>query len=112
MARAYSWAQDQPGRRLYYSAATTAVTVAVGAFVASVYLAGFLSEHLGPRLTRPGLGWVPRYGGLAHHFELLGYLIAAIFLASWAAAVLTWKLRYAAAHDQPSSPAGKPKTPA
>jgi len=92
MSRAYSWAHNEPGRRLYYNVATTAVTVGVGLFVASVYLAGFVSDHL--PLLGSGLSWVRTYGSLADHFELLGYLIAGMFVASWTTAVVVWKVRF------------------
>jgi high-affinity nickel-transport protein len=97
MSRAYSWAQGDPGRRLYYNVATTAVTVGVGFFVASVYLAGFLSEHWPTGV--PAVDALQAYGALAGHFELFGYLIAATFLLSWASATVLWKLRYGAAEE-------------
>ena len=87
MSRAYSWANREPGRRLYYNLATTGITVVVGLFVASVYLAGALAAHL-------GIEWVRAYGALANHFELLGYLIVALFVVSWGGAVVLWRLRY------------------
>lgn len=87
MARAYSWAYRSPGRRLYYNLATTGITVVVGFFVATVYLAGALADHLGVRSLRG-------YGNLADHFELLGYLIVGMFVLSWTAAVLLWRFRY------------------
>lgn len=98
MSRAYSWAQGKPGRRLYYNVATTAVTVAVGVFVATVYLAQYASDHLLPQT--PIVRIFGSYGSLAEHFELLGYLIAGIFVLAWAAAVLLWKFRYQ--HHRPS----------
>jgi high-affinity nickel-transport protein len=87
MSRAYSWAYRSPGRRLYYNVATTGITVVVGFFVASVYLAGALSDHF-------GVGSLRGYGALADHFELLGYVIVGLFVVSWSTAVLLWKFRY------------------
>jgi high-affinity nickel-transport protein len=87
MSRAYSWAYRSPGRRLYYNLATTGITVVVGFFVASVYLAGALVDHFHVRALRG-------YGALADHFELLGYVIVGLFVTSWTAAVLLWRLRY------------------
>src|SRR5258708_17248944 len=86
MARAYSWALSHPGRRLYYSVATTGMTVLVAAFVGTVYLAGLLAQHL--HVT----GLVASYASIGDHFELLGYVIVAVFVASWAGAALTWRL--------------------
>lgn len=86
MARAYSWAYRQPARRLYYNLATTAMTVLVGAFVATVYLSGLLVDHL-------GLDLLAGYAGLADHFEQLGYGVVALFAFTWIAAALIWRLR-------------------
>ena len=85
MARAYSWAYQRPGRRLYYNMATTAMTVAVALFVGTVYLAQLLAEHAGVRVLRP-------YAAIGDHFELLGYLVVGLFAASWLAAAAWWRL--------------------
>ena len=87
MSRAYSWAHEEPERRLYYNLATTGITVAVGLFVASVYLAGAIEK-------RAGLPWLAGYGALADHFELLGLAVGAILLVSWMFATVLWKLHY------------------
>ena len=85
MTRAYAWAFASPARRLYYNAVTTAMTVLVAFFVATVYLAGLLH-----RLTGIG-GPVTWYASVGDHFELLGYSIVGLFLAAWAAAGLSWR---------------------
>ncbi|MEU7574900.1 HoxN/HupN/NixA family nickel/cobalt transporter [Micromonospora sp. NPDC049240] len=86
MSRAYSWAYRQPARRLFYNLATTAMTVLVGAVVASVYLAGLLVDHL-------GMTALSGYAAVADHFEQLGYVVVGLFVASWVGAVALWKLR-------------------
>jgi high-affinity nickel-transport protein len=86
MTRAYSWAHRSPARRLYYNLATTAMTVLVGGFVASVYLSGLAVHYL-------GAGWLAGYASIANHFEQLGYAVVALFAASWIAAVAVWRLR-------------------
>ena len=86
MTRAYSWAFASPARRLYYNAATTGMTVLVAFFVGSVYLAGLLARLLGPG------GLVSAYASIGRHFELLGYVIVALFVTAWAAAALSWRL--------------------
>jgi high-affinity nickel-transport protein len=86
MTRAYSWAYRHPARRLYYNLATTGMTVLVAFFVASVYLAGVVDE-----LTGVG-GPIAAYGGIAGHFEVLGYLIVGAFVLAWGGAVAVWKL--------------------
>ncbi|AIJ24697.1 HoxN/HupN/NixA family nickel/cobalt transporter [Amycolatopsis methanolica] len=88
MSRAYSWAHSSPGRRLYYNVATTAATVVIGLFVASVYLAGALTEYV-------HVDVFSGYAALADHFEFLGYGIVVMFVVAWVSAALLWKFRYA-----------------
>jgi high-affinity nickel-transport protein len=52
-----------------------------------VYLAGALADHAGVEALRG-------YGALSDHFELFGYVIVTLFVTSWSAAVLLWRLRY------------------
>ncbi len=86
MTRAYSWSYRSPARRLYYNAATTAMTVVVAAFVSTVYVAGLAADHaVTPAPLRA-------YAGLSQHFELLGYVIVAAFALAWAAAGVLWRL--------------------
>ncbi len=86
MSRAYSWSYRHPVRTLFYNTATTAVTVVIAAFIASVYLADVLVTHAGLSALSP-------YAGIAEQFELFGYAIAGLFAATWAGAVAWWKLR-------------------
>ncbi|MGH3341785.1 MAG: HoxN/HupN/NixA family nickel/cobalt transporter [Carbonactinosporaceae bacterium] len=86
MNRAYSWAFRSPARKLYYNIATTAMTVIVAAFVGTVYLAGLLVEAL-----QVG-DWLTPYAALGDHFELLGYVVVALFGATWLLAALTWRI--------------------
>jgi len=87
MTRLYSWAYRSPARRLYYNIATTGMTVAVAAFIASVYVAGLVADANGAGTL------VTAYASLADHFELLGYIVVAIFAASWLCAAAIWRFR-------------------
>lgn len=87
MTRLYSWAYRSPARRLYYNIATTGITVAVAAFIASVYVAGFVADATGAG------GVLTAYASLADHFELLGYIVVAIFVVSWLCAATIWRYR-------------------
>ena len=84
MSLAYSWSAGNPVRRLYYNIATTAATVLVAGFVSGVYLAGVLAEYANLRL-------LDGFAALADHFELLGYVIVAVFVLTWGGAVLVWR---------------------
>lgn len=87
MTRAYSWAYRNPARTLYYNIATTAVTVVIAGFIASVYVADVLVNYL-------GLDALSGYASLADRFEVFGYAIAGVFLLTWGGAVLVWRLRH------------------
>ena len=84
MSVAYSWSNRSPARRLFYNIATTAATVTVAGFIASVYLAGVLTDEL-------GVSALAGYAGLAEDFELLGYLIVGFFVLVWGGAALLWR---------------------
>ncbi|MCD2186175.1 HoxN/HupN/NixA family nickel/cobalt transporter [Actinomycetospora soli] len=84
MSVAYSWSNRNPARRLFYNIATTAATVSVAGFIASVYLAGVLADDL-------GVTALEGYAGLADDFELLGYLIVGFFVLVWGGAALLWR---------------------
>jgi len=85
MMRLYSWAHRNPARRLYYNMATTGMTVAVAAFIGSVYVAGLVADA-----TRAHGTLLTAYASLADHFELLGYIVVGIFAVSWLGAVVVW----------------------
>jgi len=84
MSVAYSWSNRSPARRLFYNIATTAATVTVAGFIASVYLAGVLADEL-------GVSVLAGYAGLAEDFELLGYLIVGFVVVVWGGAALLWR---------------------
>jgi nickel/cobalt transporter (NiCoT) family protein len=86
MARAYGWAFSSPVRRVYYNLTVTALSVVVALAVGSVELLQVLGERL--HLGGPVFAWLR---GL--DFEVLGYVIAGLFVLTWAAAVAVWRLR-------------------
>jgi high-affinity nickel-transport protein len=84
MTRLYSWSYRDPTRTLFFNIATTAMTVFIAVFIASVYLAGVLSEHA--QVT-----FLAGYASLSDNFEFFGYGIAAIFATTWVTALVFWK---------------------
>ncbi|HJQ74888.1 MAG TPA: HoxN/HupN/NixA family nickel/cobalt transporter [Gaiellaceae bacterium] len=75
MSRAYGWAFSNPVRRVYYNITVTSLSVAVALAIGTVELLqvlGFL-------------------GGL--DFGKLGYGVVGLFVVTWAASVLLWKVR-------------------
>ncbi|MFD2416511.1 HoxN/HupN/NixA family nickel/cobalt transporter [Amycolatopsis pigmentata] len=85
MTRLYSWAYRSPARRLYYNIATTGMTVVVAVFIASVYVGRLLADATGTG------GFLATYASLAEHFELVGYIVVALFVVSWLVAAGTWR---------------------
>jgi len=82
MSRAYTWSLARPLRRLRVNVATTALTVLLAALVAVVVLAGLLGDA--------GVPLAGAVAGIGDHFELLGYLTLAAFMAVWGGAAL-WR---------------------
>lgn len=85
MQRAYQWAFERPLRRIYYNLVVTSISVFVAFLVAVVVLFGALSEGL--NVTTGPVAWV---AGI--DLENFGFIVAAAFIAIWAAALLYWKL--------------------
>jgi high-affinity nickel-transport protein len=102
MSWAYAWSFRSPARRLFYNIATTGMTVVVAVFIASVYLAGMIHDHL-----HVG-GVLGAYAGLADHFELLGYVIVGLFATAWLGAMWLWRVAGWAARYDPNPRRGDP----
>jgi high-affinity nickel-transport protein len=86
MTRLYSWSYRNPVRTLFFNMATTAMTVVIAGFIASVYIADVLVSYAGWTFLAP-------YAVLAENFELFGYFIAGLFALTWLTALAVWKLR-------------------
>src|SRR5262249_30447429 len=80
MSHAYGWAFSSPVRRIYYSITVTSLSVAVALVIGLIEL---LQVSLG-RLQGFDLG-------------KLGYLVAGLFVATWAIALTCWRARRAEA---------------
>jgi nickel/cobalt transporter (NiCoT) family protein len=97
MVGAYGWAFVKPVRKLYYNLIITAVSVVVAVVVGGIEALGLLADRLG----HDGPFWT--YVALANRdFGRLGYLIIAIFVASWALSALVYRLKNYDALDAPA----------
>lgn len=85
MTRAYDWAFVNPLRRIFYNAATTALSVVAALLIGLVELGQLLISVLGLRGRL--FDWV-----VAIDFGSLGYLLAGLFLAAWLLSVAWWRL--------------------
>ncbi|MGW7203315.1 HoxN/HupN/NixA family nickel/cobalt transporter [Streptomyces sp. NPDC054837] len=82
---AYGWAFSKPVRKVYYNLTITGLSVAVALLIGTVELLGLLAEQAG--LHGPFWDWV---SGL--DLNIIGYVVVALFFATWAVAWLVWKV--------------------
>ncbi len=87
MLGAYSWAFTKPIRKLYYNLTITFVSVVVAVLIGSIEALGLAADQL--KLEGPFWAMI---GALNDHFGSLGYLIIAIFAASWLVSVIVYRL--------------------
>jgi high-affinity nickel-transport protein len=76
MSRAYGWAFSNPVRKLYYNMTVTSLSAAVALGVGVIEL---LQATVGLRTVDLGK---------------VGYVVIALFLATWAISVAYWKARH------------------
>jgi high-affinity nickel-transport protein len=87
MLGAYGWAFTKPIRKLYYNLTITFVSVLVAVLIGGIEALGLLADRL--NLEGPFWGYI---GKLNDHFGSLGYLIIAIFVASWLISIALYRL--------------------
>jgi high-affinity nickel-transport protein len=95
---AYGWAFSKPVRKVFYNITITALSVAVALLVGSVELLAVLADRL--RLTGGVWGFATGID-----LNLVGYLIVALFVATWVIALAVWRFgrieeRWSARLDQ------------
>ncbi len=88
MLGAYGWAFVRPVRKLYYNLTTTFVSVVVALAVGGIEGLGLIGDQLGLR----GTFW-QAMDALNDNFGTVGYVIIGIFVLSWVAAVVIYRLR-------------------
>jgi high-affinity nickel-transport protein len=86
MLGAYGWAFTKPIRKLYYNLTITFVSVLVAVLIGGIEALGLLAD----RLNLDGPFWL-YIGALNDHFGSLGYLIIAIFAASWLVSIAVYR---------------------
>jgi high-affinity nickel-transport protein len=87
MLGAYGWAFAKPIRKLYYNLTITFISVLVAVLIGGIEALGLLAD----RLNLDGPFWL-FVGELNDHFGSLGYLIIAIFAASWLISIAVYRL--------------------
>jgi len=87
MLGAYGWAFNKPIRKLYYNLTITSVSVLVAVLIGGIETLGLAADRL--RLEGPFWSLI---GMLNENFGSLGYLIIAIFIASWLISMAVYRL--------------------
>ena len=82
---AYGWAFSKPVRKVYYNITITGLSAAVALLIGTIELLGLAATKLS--LKGAFWGWVSQID-----INTLGYVIVAMFVATWAGALLVWRL--------------------
>ncbi len=88
MLGAYGWARMQPIRKIYYNLSITLVSSLVAIVIGSIETLGLLSGQFG----LSGGIW-DSVNSLNDNFGTLGYIIIAVFIASWLISMLVYKYK-------------------
>jgi high-affinity nickel-transport protein len=100
---AYGWAFSKPVRKVFYNIIITGLSVAVALVIGTIELGGLIASEL--NLSGSFWNWFENI-----NINLLGFVIVATFIATWAIALTIWRLgrieeRWTA-HLEDSGPAG------
>jgi nickel/cobalt transporter (NiCoT) family protein len=104
MLGAYGWAYVKPVRKLFYNLAITFVSVVVALVIGGIEALGLIADRFGSEE-----GFWRAIAGLNANFGTLGYVIVAVFAASWGASMLVYRfMRYDRHNASPDSIARTP----
>jgi len=86
MLGAYGWAFVKPVRKLYYNLNITPVSVLIALVIGTIEFMSIIADEF--NLTGGVWGWVSDMD-----FEIIGYVILAIFIISWTASTIIYKVK-------------------
>jgi high-affinity nickel-transport protein len=81
---AYGWAFSKPARKVFYNITITGLSAAIALIVGTIELLGLAANKLS--LKGVFWDWVSQI-----NMNTLGYVIVAMFIATWAIALLVWR---------------------
>jgi high-affinity nickel-transport protein len=81
---AYGWALSKPVRKVFYNVTITGLSVAVALVIGTIEIGGLVSSKLD--LSGPFWSWFENVD-----INFLGFLIVAMFVATWVIAILIWR---------------------
>ncbi len=87
MLGAYGWAFVKPIRKLYYNMTITFVSVLVALLVGGIEVLGLIGGQFGMRGTVWGM-----IGSLNNNFGVIGFAIIGVFVLSWAASIIIYRM--------------------
>jgi nickel/cobalt transporter (NiCoT) family protein len=82
---AYGWALSKPVRKVFYNLAITSMSIAVAVVVGTIEVGGLFASEL--NLSGSFWSWFEHI-----NMNLLGFVIVAIFIVTWAIALTIWRL--------------------
>ncbi len=82
---AYGWALSKPIRKVFYNLTITGLSVAVALVIGTIEVGGLISSELD--LSGSFWNWFENVD-----LDLLGFVIVAMFIATWVIAYLIWRL--------------------
>jgi high-affinity nickel-transport protein len=82
---AYGWAFSKPVRKVYYNITITALSVAVALIIGAIELTSILAD-------KTGIESGPIRAIADLNLNLVGYAIVALFVVTWAVAIVLWKM--------------------
>ena len=82
---AYGWALSKPVRKVFYNLTITGLSVAVALVIGTVEVGGLISSEL--KLSGSFWNWFENV-----NINVLGFVIAAMFVAAWVIALFIWRL--------------------
>ncbi|WP_345789723.1 HoxN/HupN/NixA family nickel/cobalt transporter [Vibrio eleionomae] len=88
MVKAYSWAFEQPFRKLYYNLTITASSLVIALFIGGFEAMGLLSDKLGTDSVFSH--WI---GTVNDHLGNVGFWIVGLMIACWLISLLNYRLR-------------------
>ena len=81
---AYGWAFSKPVRKVFYNITITGLSVAVALVIGTIELGGLIAQHLA--LSGSFWSWLETI-----NINLLGFIIAGMFVATWVIALSVWR---------------------
>jgi high-affinity nickel-transport protein len=81
---AYGWAFSKPVRKVFYNITITGLSVAVAFVIGTIELGGLIAQHL--NLGGGFWNWLENI-----NLNLLGFVIVAMFVTTWAVALSIWR---------------------